>query len=77
MSLHIHRFIDLVKATEARGQRDLHMPLRDAKDLHADITRLLVTLEEMRNITSVTTSIEPAVPDVIEIQVMGGSFKTT
>jgi hypothetical protein len=48
MSLHIHRFVDLIKATESRGQRDLHMSLRDAKDLHADITKLLVTLEQLR-----------------------------
>lgn len=49
MSLHIHRFVDLVKATEARGQRDLFMPLKDAKDLHADITKLLMTLEQLRD----------------------------
>lgn len=48
MSLHIHRFVDLIKATEARGQRDLFMPVKDAKDLHADITKLLVTLEQLR-----------------------------
>lgn len=76
MSLHIHRFIDLVKATEARGQRDLHMPLRDAKDLHADITRLLTTLEEMRS-SRPATAPEPVQTDVIEVQITGGSFKTT
>lgn len=48
MSLHIHRFVDLIKATEARGQRDLFMSIKDAKDLHADITKLLVTLEQLR-----------------------------
>ena len=48
MSLHIHRFVDSVKAHEARGQKDFSMPMRDAKDLHADITKLLITLEQMR-----------------------------
>lgn len=69
MSLHIHRFVDLIKATEARGQKDLQMSLRDAKDLHADITKLLVTLEQMRNVDSKKD-------EVIEVQLTGGSFKT-
>lgn len=69
MSLHIHRFVDLIKATEARGQKDLQMSLRDAKDLHADITKLLVTLEQMRNVDSKKD-------EVIEVQITGGSFKT-
>jgi hypothetical protein len=47
MSLHIHRFVDSVKAHEARGQKDFSMPMRDAKDLHADITKLLLTLEQL------------------------------
>ena len=39
MSLHINRFIDLIKAQESRGGRDVTLSLRDAKDLHADITK--------------------------------------
>ena len=73
MSLHIHRFIDLIKATESRGQRDLHMTLRDAKDLHADITKLLVTLEELRR----NTSTAPVTPEITEVQIAGGSFKNS
>ena len=69
MSLHIHRFVDLIKATEARGQKDLQMSLRDAKDLHADITKLLVTLEQIRD--------DVKKDEVIEVQLTGGSFKTT
>jgi hypothetical protein len=44
MSLHINRFVDAIKAAESRGQRDLTMTIRDARDLHADITKLLFTL---------------------------------
>jgi hypothetical protein len=69
MSLHIHRFVDLIKATESRGQRDLFMPLRDAKDLHADITKLLVTLEQLRNQSSSDNT------EVIQVELAGGSFK--
>lgn len=70
MSLHINRFIDLIKATESRGGRDVIMPMRDAKDLHGDITKLLLTLEQLRQIQ--TKPMEP-----IEVVVSGGSFKST
>lgn len=70
MSLHIHRFVDSIKAHEARGQRDFTMPLRDAKDLHADITKLLITLEQLREQQTQKA-------EIIEVQVTGGSFKST
>jgi hypothetical protein len=70
MSLHIHRFVDTIKAAEARGQRDLQMTLRDAKDLHADITKLLVTLEQMRKPATNTDD------SVIKVELTGGSFKS-
>ena len=70
MSLHIHRFVDSIKAHESRGQRDFSMTLRDAKDLHADITKLLVTLEQLREQ-------QARGADVVEVQITGGSFKST
>ena len=69
MSLHIHRFVDSVKAHEARGQRDFAMPMRDAKDLHADITKLLVTLEQLREQQARST-------EIVEVQLSGGGFKS-
>jgi hypothetical protein len=68
MSLHIHRFIDAIKAAEARGQRDLQISLRDAKDLHGDITKLLLTLEQLHQDNTDQRS-----PITVEIQ--GGSFR--
>ena len=70
MSLHINRFIDSIKATESRGGRDVILSLRDAKDLHGDITKLLLTLEQMRGQQAVQT-------EEIQVQLDGGSFKTT
>jgi hypothetical protein len=70
MSLHINRFIDLIKAAESRGQKDLVIPMRDAKDLHGDITKLLLALEQSRREQAVVN--EP-----IEVVLSGGSFKTT
>jgi hypothetical protein len=70
MSLHINRFIDAIKAHEARGQRDFVMTLRDAKDLHADITKLLLTLQNVYESTTQQESQEP-----LDVVVDGGSFK--
>ena len=65
-----NRFIDAIKAAESRGQRDLTMSLRDAKDLHSDITKLLLTLEGIRNM-------KPTKEETIIVEMSGGSFKTT
>ena len=68
MSIHINKFIDLIKAQESRGGRDVSMPLRDAKDLHADITKLLLMLEQLRS--EQAQSKEP-----IRVELSGGTFK--
>ena len=70
MSLHINRFVDAIKAAESRGQRDLTMTLRDAKDLHGDITKLLLTLEAMRNSSA-------SREETVTVEMSGGSFKST
>jgi hypothetical protein len=70
MSLHINRFVDSIKAHEARGQRDFTMSLRDAKDLHADITKLLLTLNAMREQHTQDSQ-------VIKVQIAGGDFKNS
>ena len=44
MTIHLNRFIDRLRGQEARGARDFIMSINDAKDLHADITRLLIEL---------------------------------
>jgi hypothetical protein len=70
MSLHINRFVDAIKSHEARGQRDFVMTLRDAKDLHADITKLLLALQNVHQPTHQQESQE-----ILDIVVNGGSFK--
>jgi hypothetical protein len=67
MSLHINRFIDLIKAQESRGGRDINMSLKDAKDLHADITKLLLVLESLRQPVQ-------AQEEVIKVELTGGTF---
>jgi len=48
MSLHINRFIDNIKAHESRNARDFMCAMRDAKDLHADITKLLLAVTDLQ-----------------------------
>ena len=67
MSLHINRFVDSIKAHESRGQKDFTMPLKDAKDLHADITKLLLVLEQLRQTNGKTD-------DAIRVEITGGTF---
>jgi hypothetical protein len=46
------------------------MSLRDAKDLHADITKLLLALQELHN-----TNLKNNTETPIVVQVSGGSFQ--
>ena len=69
MSLHLQKFVDRVRGHEARGSKDFVMTLAEAKDMHADITRLLLELHDLREQTS-----KPAVEEVITVQIGGGSF---
>jgi hypothetical protein len=70
MSLHINRFIDRIKAADARQQRDFNMSMSDAKDLHADITKLLLALHTLHE-QSVATGVNNA---TVELEVAGGTF---
>jgi hypothetical protein len=70
MSLHINRFVDNIKAHEARGQRDFSMTLRDAKDLHSDITKLLLKINELQD------QLLEAHSAVVEVNLDGGAFKS-
>ena len=69
MSLHLQKFVDRVRGYEARGSKDFIMTLAEAKDMHADITRLLLELHDLREQVS-----KPQPKEVITVQVGGGSF---
>ena len=70
MTIHLQKFVDRVRGHEARGARDFVMSITDAKDLHADITRLLIDLQTLRETTVKT----PQADEVITVQMNGGSF---
>jgi hypothetical protein len=68
MSLHINRFVDRLRATESRRQPNMSMTIQEARDLHSDITKLLLVMEQLRE-QSVSSGAE-----VITVEVKGGSF---
>ena len=69
MTIHIQKFVDRVRGQEARGARDLTMTLNEARDLHADITRLLLTLQTLQE-----QHVKVATADVLKVEIQGGGF---
>jgi hypothetical protein len=69
MSIFLQKFVDRVRGLEARGAKDFTMSMTDAKDLHADITRLLIDLQTLRE-QALTTATE----EVITVKMDGGEF---
>lgn len=66
--IHIQRFIERLQGSDARGVRDFSMSMTDAKNLHADITRLLLQFQELQQHTQ-------SQDEVIEVQIQGGGFR--
>lgn len=70
MSIFLQKFVDRVRGLEARGAKDFTMSMTDAKDLHADITRLLIDLQTLRE----NIAVKNAGEEVITVKMDGGSF---
>ena len=69
MSIHLQKFVDRVRGFEARGAKDFTMSMIEAKDLHADITRLLIDLQTLREQVTITQA-----DQVITVEMDGGKF---
>ena len=50
--LYIRKFIDRVQACDSKGVNDFVWPLADAKNLHGDITKLLLDIEALQQARS-------------------------
>ena len=68
MLLHINKFIDRIRTMESRPQRELTMTLAEARDLHSDITRLLIIVQDLHEQHPSTD------PNSATIEVDGGRF---
>lgn len=71
MTIHLTKFVDRVRGHEARGARDFVMTMSDAKDLHADIARLLIELHDLREQVTKNAQKEE---EIITVQLSGGQF---
>lgn len=68
MLLHINKFVDRLKAAEGRALREVTMSLSEARDLHADITRLLVIVQDLHE------QRQQNITDTADLEVDGGRF---
>jgi hypothetical protein len=67
--IHIQKFVERLQGFEARGARDFTMPIKDAKDLHADVTRLLLDLNTLHQATTAAQQ-----NNTITVDMQGGAF---
>lgn len=63
--LYIRKFIDRLQQCELKGQKDFSCPIADAKNLHNDITRLLLDLEAVK---------QSQTEEVVQVELGGGDF---
>jgi hypothetical protein len=66
--LYIKKFIDKVSFLESKMNKDLIMPMTDARFLRDEISKLLTDLHELQ---STKTNKE----EVIKVEITGGKFK--
>jgi hypothetical protein len=66
MSLHIDRFVDLVRSHDAKGKRDVVLSIQDARNLLGDITKLLNQLNR-QNL--------PKTENQTQVEISGGRFR--
>jgi hypothetical protein len=67
MMMHINRFMDRMTVADSKQNKDLVLPMTDARGLRDDISRLLSDLYELSKNKNQN--------EVIQVEVKGGSFK--
>jgi len=65
--MHIKRFIDKVSAMESKQNKDIVIPMIEARGLRDDIAKLLADLHLLTR--------EQKKDEVIQVELTGGSFK--
>lgn len=65
--LYIRRFIDRLQQLELKNSRDFVWPINEAKNLHNDITRLLLDIQTV-------AQANPPDDQVIEVELKGEDF---
>jgi len=67
--IHINNFVDKIKALESQNSKQFSMTMREAKDLHADITKLLLALQVLQNNTTTAKNNE-----IIQVELRGDTW---
>ena len=67
MMMHINRFMDKMTVADSKQNKDLVLPMTDARGLRDDIARLLSDLYELSKNKNQN--------EVVQVEVKGGSFK--
>lgn len=67
--IYLQKFIDRVQGADARGLRDISISVTDAKAMHAELTRLLLDLENLKR-----SAVQQPKDEVVQVSVSGGSF---
>jgi hypothetical protein len=67
--MHIKRFLEKMAVMESKQNKDLVMPISDARGLRDDITTLLSDYYKITKDKADTT------PDIVQVEIKGGSFK--
>lgn len=70
MTMHINRYLDKMAVVESKQNKDVILPITDARGLRDDITRLLSELFELQKQKGADDSQE-----VIQVEMKGGKFK--
>jgi hypothetical protein len=66
--IHIKRFIDKISAMESKQNKDVVIPMQEARYLRDEVAKLLSDLYE-RNLEKDKTE------EVLKVEITGGSFK--
>jgi hypothetical protein len=68
--IHLQKFIDRVQGTESRGLKDVSIPLSDAKSMAAELTRILLEMQSLRE-----QALQQTQQEVVTVAMDGGTFK--
>ena len=66
--IHIRKFLDKMRLMESKKNKDIVIPIDEARGLRDDISKLLADLHELN-------SKEKSKEEVIKVEITGGGFK--
>jgi hypothetical protein len=65
--IHIKKFVDKISYMDSKQNRDVILPMSEARGLRDEITKLLLDLNELKDTKKIDNN-------VIDVQIIGGKF---